>query len=264
MNGAPGQIQTTPLLTLNEGHGEEEDDEQKGKKRRRKRGRKKNRKARKEASQRKKAGRRQKAVKEAMTSGKGDVTRGQVKGKHRKEARQRKRNQVRRRCVGRSMARLCILREAAKKNEDNPRTKRKRKEKTMKGGAWNVRRLGALYGTINQYLKMKCILRMCEVRKWNFCMITDLAFGENGVRRYETETREWTMIVQGKVGFLLDEEATRRWRMGGAEVKVIGRKDSKETRSAIFGAFGAVTATLTNHRKHFTRQVESLSGHRLN
>ena len=30
MNGAPGQIQTTPLLTLNEGHGEEEDDEQEG------------------------------------------------------------------------------------------------------------------------------------------------------------------------------------------------------------------------------------------
>ena len=30
MNGAPGQIQTTPQLTLNEGHGEEEDDEQEG------------------------------------------------------------------------------------------------------------------------------------------------------------------------------------------------------------------------------------------
>jgi hypothetical protein len=31
-----------------------------------------------------------------------------------------------------------------------------------------------------------------------------------------------------------------------------------------FGAFGAVTATLTSPRKHFTRQVESLGGPRIN
>ena len=30
MNGPPGKIQTTPLLTLNEGHCEENDDEQEG------------------------------------------------------------------------------------------------------------------------------------------------------------------------------------------------------------------------------------------
>jgi hypothetical protein len=31
-----------------------------------------------------------------------------------------------------------------------------------------------------------------------------------------------------------------------------------------FGAFGAVTAALTSPRRHFTRQVELLSGHRIN
>ena len=37
------------------------------------------------------------------------------------------------------------------------------------GETWNVRRLGAMKGSINQVMKMQCISTMCERRKRDFC-----------------------------------------------------------------------------------------------
>ena len=60
--------------------------------------------------------------------------------------------------------------------------------------------------------------------------MTDLNLPYNGVREYTTEKGKWTMIVQGKVGFLLDEELTDRWRVGGAKVVMVGSTTSNLTR----------------------------------
>ena len=127
-------------------------------------------------------------------------------------AKERKINVVRRRCIGHSIAKFERLRKIAKKIEATG----KKEARTTKRGTWNVRRLGAISGPINQFLKTKCILRMCECRKWSFCILTDLTFEQNSVREFDTEKGKWTMIIQGKVGSVVDEESAGRWRVAGA------------------------------------------------
>ena len=70
-------------------------------------------------------------------------------------------------------------------------------------------------------------------------MLTDMNFRDNGVREYTTATTTWTMIVQGRVGFLLDEKLAAEWRVGGANIEMVGMNQSKETRSAVINLGGS-------------------------
>ena len=98
------------------------------------------------------------------------------------------------------------------------------------GGTWNVRGLGGPYVRLDPYLKMRCILTLCETRGWSFCTLSDLKFRENGVREYATKKQKWLLIVQGRVGILLNERMSRRWREAGAKIVCAGRADVCTTR----------------------------------
>ena len=104
-------------------------------------------------------------------------------------------------------------------------------QKGLKGGTWNTRRLGATGGPIDQQERIECILALVEAYGWAFCCLTDLNYGENGVREFEFEKRRWTLIIRGRVGILLNDALTDIWRKEGAKVLVRGRDDVKTTRA---------------------------------
>ena len=81
--------------------------------------------------------------------------------------------------------------------------------------------------------KIMCILGLCQARQWSFCLLQDLVFPENGVREYRTEAETWTLIIQSKVGVLLNSHMTEMWRRTGAEILVVGRKEARDARNVM-------------------------------
>ena len=108
--------------------GEDEEGEDDGNKRKKRKRKKRNRRARKKASEESKKERRMRAIKEVRDKITEGVSRCQIREELRREARQRKKNVVRRRCVGRSMARLTLLRTVT---QEKPK---KDKKRMIKGG----------------------------------------------------------------------------------------------------------------------------------
>ena len=104
-------------------------------------------------------------------------------------------------------------------------------DKPLRGGAWNLRRLGATKGVIDPAHKIECILQLLTVRRWKFACVSDLSFYRNGVRQYEHNGVTWTLIIRGKVGIFLHPTLAEAWTKGGSEVHVAGRHDNKECRA---------------------------------
>ena len=104
-------------------------------------------------------------------------------------------------------------------------------KQALKGGAWNVRLLGATEGKGDPKLKMECILAVCSSRKWDFAVFSDVRFSRKGVREYVHEGRTWTLIIRGKVASLLSDHLTRNWRDSGSMIHVSGRPDSPTNRT---------------------------------
>ena len=169
-------------------------------KRKRRKQKKRNRRARKSSSEERNMERRMRAVKEVRDKLAKGESRCRIREELRREARHGKKNVGRRRCVGGSTARLTLLRTLTQEKQ------KRDKKRMIKGGTWNVRSLGAVYGPINQFLKMQCVIRMCERRRWSSCVLTDITFDQNGARGYESDGGTWTLVIHGKVGFMLNAQ----------------------------------------------------------
>ena len=155
-----------------------------------------------------------------------EETRTQRRDRKRKGRKEENRKRDKQKTRGRSIRKLILLRKTA----EGKRGATKKRGK-LRGATWNVRRLGAIYGTICQNEKMECILNMCEARRWQFCLLTDLAFKDGGVREYAHKGNKWTLIIRGRVGILLNQQLAAGWRIGGAEVRATRRKEDQNTRS---------------------------------
>ena len=139
-----------------------------------------------------------------------------------KELRKRRKQTRTKKVRSRAMRRLNMLRKVAIKST---------LERPFRGGTWNTRGLGAAAGSVDPRLKVECILALMSSRRWEYAMLTDLKFSQNGVREYEYKGRKWSLIIRGKVGVMLSSNLTAEWREGGSKVAVAGRHDSMNTRS---------------------------------
>ena len=78
--------------------------------------------------------------------------------------------------------------------------------KFIKGGAWNVRRLGGESTFIDPKM---CVLAMCESMGWDFAVLSDLKFKTNDAREHQSPKQKWSLIISGKVGVMMNEPMTR-------------------------------------------------------
>ena len=58
----------------------------------------------------------------------------------------------------------------------------------------------------------------------------DVKFVQNGCREYHHNGRTWTLVHRGRVGIMLSDSLTAKWREGGAHVVARGRADRRTTR----------------------------------
>ena len=111
----------------------------------------------------------------------------------RKEGRQRcKENKIKRERKmkrNRGYSRLRALGECVRRGNESM------EKESLIRGTWNVRGLGGPYVRLDPYLKMRCILTLCETRGGSFCTLSGLKFRENGVREYATKKQKWLLIV---------------------------------------------------------------------
>ena len=71
--------------------------------------------------------------------------------------------------------------------------------------------------------KMHCIIHRLIIQKWGCIALTDLK-GPAGTYDIKYMGRTWTIIVQDKVGFLLDDAWTNWWRQGGGRIYPQGQR----------------------------------------
>jgi hypothetical protein len=95
--------------------------------------------------------------------------------------------------------------------------KRRRVHQRIRFGTWNTRGLGAPYSTYDQGIKHAKMFGLAEQKEWAAMFLTDVKYGTNGVRSYESETQTWTIITHGLVAIALNAGLAHRWRQGGAK-----------------------------------------------
>ena len=152
--------------------------------------------------------------------------------RHRTERIQRRVKQKRAKQVGKQLKerkrkrRMACKRAYQKKKEAALDLRRK----DVRGGTWNTRGLGASFGRTDPFLKAQCFFTLFEKRKWDYALLSDLKYSENGVREHRTKNARWTLVVQGKVGIAMSERLAKLWRDGGAIIDTVGRRDVSTTR----------------------------------
>ena len=106
------------------------------------------------------------------------------------------------------------------------REKRARRIVTM--GAWNVRGWDGLGTRCDPVLKTQMMFSLFGNRGWSACLLSDLAFPENGIREYATDRQTWTVSIRGKVGIAMNEVWTSDWRKSGQKVWAMGHPDDAQ------------------------------------
>ena len=91
-----------------------------------------------------------------------------------------------------------------------------KRARRFKLATWNTRGLGAPHGLINQELKIRCFISHMITHTWSCLVLTDLKFRDNGVRRYRQDGQSWYLVIQDKIGFLLDVWCYDWWVLGGS------------------------------------------------
>ena len=64
----------------------------------------------------------------------------------------------------------------------------------MTFGAWNTRQMGAYSVHTDTWAKTRRLFNLIEKRNWEVAMLSDVAFGDSGIRKYRTPKQTWTMI----------------------------------------------------------------------
>ena len=108
---------------------------------------------------------------------------------------------------------------------------KKRKPQT-KVGTWNTRQLGAYSTKFEPGMKTKCMFELMEKRTWHAALLTDVRYGADGIREYQTKRDTWTMVVRGKVAIAMSSSMAQEWKKGGCKVWV-GTKMGKENQSRV-------------------------------
>ena len=98
-------------------------------------------------------------------------------------------------------------------------------------GTWNLRGLGGRFRRSDPALKIECVLKVLESRRWKACLLSDLCYPTNGVREYFSNGRKWVIVNKGKVGVALNEEFAAQWRESGAIQFSIGGAERKTDRT---------------------------------
>ena len=95
----------------------------------------------------------------------------------------------------------------------------------VKIGAWNVQKLGAPNG-LDQDIKHHVMFEFMESRGWSAALLSDVGYGGDETRGYNTSTQQWTVVVHGRVAIALNAKWAAQWRLGGCK-KWVG--DSSRT-----------------------------------
>lgn len=91
----------------------------------------------------------------------------------------------------------------------------------LKFATWNTRGLGARQGAYAPELKIKCFIQRMIRQNWGGLVLTDVK-GETETREFKVAGRIWTLIVRGRIGFLLEDVWTEWWRSGGSRTYASG------------------------------------------
>ena len=143
---------------------------------------------------------------EAWVRQEGRKRRKEYKLQAKQEEKIKKQAWSKKRARHKAMARIAGCRAAKEKNGTPFRV-----------GAHNVQKLGATHSIWCQAAKQRRLFGLWGMRGWNIALISDVAYGGQGVREYKHGRRTWTIVHKGKVAIAMDESTARWWRRGGSK-----------------------------------------------
>ena len=108
-----------------------------------------------------------------------------------------------------------------RRRQDQIQQRRRAWTRGLKFATWNTRGLGARQGAHAPELKVKCFIHHMIRQNWGGLVLMDVK-GETETREFKVAGRTWTLIIRGRVGFLLEDVWTEWWKAGGSRTYASG------------------------------------------